>query len=118
MKRFITWYGVLVIFLAMWLGTSFVYWNQLRDQAVHEAQQHQQPFDESEFRTEYWAGYFENHQSEYAQLFFQALLIGALGTYIFKKEKEELIRIEQKLDAVLTRQGIGQHELQQLSAVD
>jgi hypothetical protein len=48
-----------------------------------------------------WAEYFENHQSEYAQLFFQALLLGALGTYLFKKEKDDILRIERKVDELI-----------------
>ena len=116
--KFFRWYGVLVIFAVMWLGTSMVYWSQLRDQAVHEAQEHGQEFKEDEFRTEFWAGFFENHQSEYAQLFFQGLFIGAMGVVLFKKEKEDILRIEQKLDRLLAEQGVSKKQLKELQKVD
>lgn len=117
MRKFFTWYGALVIFLVMWVASSGIYWTQLRDQVRQDAQAHGEAFDEDEFRTEYWAGYFENHQSEYAQLFFQALLIGALGSYLFKKEKEEILRLEQKVDALLRQQGADSRKIERLSTV-
>jgi hypothetical protein len=104
-SRFFRWYGALLILLVMWVGTSLLYWTHLRDEVKHQAEEHGQAFDEDEFRSQYWAGYFENHQSEYAQLFFQGLLIGALGSYLFKKEKEDILRIEAKVDALLREQG-------------
>ncbi|HEX2040359.1 MAG TPA: hypothetical protein VHF47_11585 [Acidimicrobiales bacterium] len=109
MIRFLKWYAAIVIFLVMWVASSFVFWHFDRQQEMNEAEQfcelQGQPvsacFEESEFRTRYWAEYFENHQSEYAQLFFQALFIGALGSYLFKKEKDEILRIEEKIDALI-----------------
>ncbi len=116
--RLLRWYGVIVVFLVMWVGSSFIYWSQLRDQVKQDAQEHGQEYKEDEFRTEYWAGYFENHQSEYAQLFFQALLIGALGAFLFKKEKEEVLRLDQKIDELLRRQGLDADQIEQLSRVE
>jgi hypothetical protein len=116
--KFFKWYGVLVIFAVMWLGTSFAYWTTLRDRMVHEAEEHGQEFKEDEFRTEYWAGYFENHQSEYAQLFFQALFIGAMGVVLFKKEKEDILRIEQKLDHLLVENNVSPQKLAALQKVE
>jgi|SRR5687767_3616022 len=109
MVRFLKWYSALFIFLVMWIGSSLLFWHFDRQHELNEAEQfcelQQQPvsecFEEREFRTRYWAEYFENHQSEYAQLFFQALLLGALGTYLFKKEKDDLLRIEEKVDALI-----------------
>lgn len=109
MRRFLMWYGAVLIFLLMWIGSSIVFWHYDRQHEMDEAQKfcelQGQPasecFEESDFRTRYWAEYFENHQSEYAQLFFQALLLGALGSYLFKKEKDDLLRIEEKVDALI-----------------
>ena len=46
---------------------------------------------------------FENWQSEWIQLFVQALLIQGLGHILYRKEKEDEERIEQKLDEVLSQ---------------
>ena len=109
MRRFLRWYAALFIFFAMWIACSVAFWHYDRQHEMNEARQFcelqgetvSECFEESEFRTRFWAEFFENHQSEYAQLFFQALLLGALGTYLFKKEKDDLLRIEAKVDALI-----------------
>jgi hypothetical protein len=44
---------------------------------------------------------FENWQSEWAQLFVQALLIQGLGHLLYRKEMEDQERIEGKIDQLL-----------------
>jgi hypothetical protein len=44
---------------------------------------------------------FENWQSEWIQLFVQALLIQGLGHVLYRKETEDQERMEQKLDDIL-----------------
>lgn len=117
MKRFFNWYGVLVIFAVMWLGTTMAYRATLRDQVAAEARQHNTEFSEADFNAEFWAGYFENHQSEYAQLFFQGLFIAAMGATLFKKEKEDLIRIEQKIDQLLKDAETSPQKMKALNQV-
>jgi low affinity Fe/Cu permease len=51
----------------------------------------------------FFASTFENWQSEWAQLFVQALLIQALGHVLYRKEMEDQERMEGKLDELLTR---------------
>src|SRR5687768_14589553 len=109
MRRLLHWYAAIIIFFVMWAVSTVLFWHFDRQHEMNEAQQfcelQQRPpsecFEESEFRTRFWAENFENHQSEYAQLFFQALLLGALGSYLFKKEKDDLLRIEAKVDALI-----------------
>lgn len=43
------------------------------------------PGDES---SRFWDGFWENHQSEYVQLFFQGLLLIALGSWIAYRDHE------------------------------
>jgi hypothetical protein len=45
----------------------------------------------------------ENWQSEWIQLFVQALLIQGLGHVLYRKETEDQDRMEHKLDQILTR---------------
>lgn len=49
------------------------------------------------------AAIFENWQSEWIQLFVQALLINALGHVLYRKEEEDQERMERKLDELLAR---------------
>jgi hypothetical protein len=50
---------------------------------------------------EFLSAVFENWQSEWIQLFMQALLIQGLGHVLYKKEAEDQERMEAKLDRLL-----------------
>lgn len=52
---------------------------------------------------QFWSAVFENWQSEWIQLFVQALLIQGLGHVLYRKETEDQERMEHKLDEVLDR---------------
>lgn len=54
---------------------------------------------------------FENWQSEWIQLFVQALLIQGLGHVLYRKETEDQERMERKLDQILTSLGSAQREV-------
>jgi hypothetical protein len=85
----------------MWVATMGLHFKYMHEKVELEAAAHQQPFSESEFRTEWLSDTFENHQSEYAQLFFQSLFVVAMASVWFRKQQEELARIEAKLDQIL-----------------
>jgi len=53
---------------------------------------------------EFWAATFENWQSEWLQLFVQAVLLLGLGHYVFKADKEDMERLEAKVDRLLERE--------------
>lgn len=93
-------WGVVYIFLVMWLGSMVVHYNELAAKSQNEAAEHSQEWSHSDFVTEFLSDTFENHQSEYAQLFFQTLLVVGYASVIFKKEKEDTVRQEAKLDAL------------------
>jgi hypothetical protein len=50
---------------------------------------------------QFLAAMFENWQSEWIQLFVQALLIQGLGHVLYKKEAEDQERMERKIDTIL-----------------
>jgi hypothetical protein len=52
---------------------------------------------------QFMAAVMENWQSEWLQLFVQALLIQGLGHVLYKKETEDQERMERKLDEILGR---------------
>lgn len=74
-----------VFFVASWGG-------QFATQLTTEKQlsaQHGQEFQMSEFWPQFWSATLENWQSEWLQLFMQALLISGFSAYIFRKQDEE-----------------------------
>lgn len=72
-----------LLFVGSWVG-QLVFQLQV---ARSDAEEHGQPFSLSEFWPQFWASTFENHQSEYLQLVFQAVLILALGSKLFRADQ-------------------------------
>lgn len=56
--------------------------------------------------SEFWAATFENWQSEWLQLVFQAVLLLGAKHWLFQVDAADLERIEAKLDRLL-RKGDG-----------
>ena len=83
-----------VFFIGSW-GGQFV--TQLQVQQ-HEAQQHSQTFNMEDFWPQFWASTFENWQSEWLQLTFQALLISGFAAYIFRKQDEEHFHTQRMIE--------------------
>jgi len=88
MKRHLQYWGALYILATLFLGSlvgQYVY------QVVigHE--------DMSKFMS----SVFENWQSEWIQLFVQALLIQGMGHILYKKEAQDEERMERKLNEIL-----------------
>jgi hypothetical protein len=76
---------LLVLFFGSW-GGQFATQLQVSKQ---EAQQHGQEFQMSEFWPEFWQSTFENWQSEWLQLFTQALIVAGFADYLFRKGNED-----------------------------
>lgn len=76
---------LLVFFMASW-GGQFVMQLQSEKQL---AEQYSKEFQMSEFWPEFWSSTFENWQSEWLQLAFQALLVVGFAEVIFRKGEEE-----------------------------
>lgn len=76
---------LIILFFASWGG-------QFATQLAAEkqsAEQHGTEFQMSEFWPEFWSATFENWQSEWLQLTFQALLVVGFAQLIFRKGEEE-----------------------------
>ncbi len=93
MKR----WGVAVILLLLWVSCTALFWGYERQVVQHEAEDHQTEFAEDEFRDEFWSGTFENLQSEWTQLFVQAVFVVGFASFLFKKSKEDMDRLEEKV---------------------
>ncbi|HYD09903.1 MAG TPA: DUF6766 family protein [Acidimicrobiales bacterium] len=95
-------YILLLLFLGSWLG-------QLITQLIevgNEAREHGQPFQMSDFWPQFWQATFENWQSEWLQLFVQAVVLLGMKHILFKADAEDMERLEAKVDALLESQQI------------
>ncbi len=103
--RFFRRWGAIVILVIMWAASTFGFWYFERQVEQHDAEDHQTEFSEDEFRDRFWAGTFENLQSEWAQLAVQGGLFIGAGAYVFLKQKEDIKRLETKIDRLTQLQG-------------
>jgi disulfide bond formation protein DsbB len=95
-------YLLLLLFVGSWLGQFFTQLSEFRS----EQQVHGQPFMWSEYFTTFFASTFENWQSEWLQLVFQAILLLGAKHWIFKVDAEDMERIEDKIDKIQDRLGL------------
>lgn len=65
------------------------------------------PEIESEGWGKFWASTFENWQSEWLQLIFQAVLLLGAKHWLFKVDAEDMERLEGKIDRLLEANGQG-----------
>jgi hypothetical protein len=72
-----------------------------------EARQHGGAFHWSEFWPQFFASTFENWQSEFLQLVWQAMGLALLLFWGSSQSKESDERIEAKLDALLVERGMN-----------
>ena len=93
---------LLLLFIGSWLGQFFT---QLAEFTATQ-QQHGRPFQWGEYLHTYFAATFENWQSEWLQLIFQAILLLGAKHWLFKVDAEDLERIEAKIDEVKDRLGL------------
>jgi hypothetical protein len=103
-----------VLFLLSWAGQFFFQMAQV----ANEAQQHGQPFQWSDFLPEFFSATFENWQSEFLQLVWQAAGLSFLYYWGSSQSREGDDRVEAKLDALLRERGIDPEELDQLIVQD
>lgn len=91
------------LFLFSWIG-------QFVTQAVvvaNEASQHGEQFTWSDFWPQFLASTFENWQSEFLQLVWQAVGLAFLFFWGSSQSRETEERMEAKLDLLLERQGMN-----------
>jgi hypothetical protein len=90
------------LFLLSWTG-QFIF--QLVE-AGNDAREHGQSFAWSEFLPQFFASTFENWQSEFLQLLWQAAGLAFLYFWGSSQSKESDDRMERKLDALLRERDI------------
>ena len=103
-------YVLLILFVGSWLGHFFA---QLAE-FTSEQEQHRQEFAWSDFWPAFLSSTFENWQSEWLQLVFQAILLLGAKHLIFKVDAEDMERLEHKVDEIRGRLGIQDEPADQL----
>ena len=109
--RFAKAYGFAIVtlglFVLSWSG-QFVF--QLMT-VRNEAADHEQPFSWAEFWPQFMSSTFENWQSEFLQLVWQAAGLALLFFWGSSQSKESDERMEAKLDRLLEERGIDPAEV-------
>src|SRR5690349_21817178 len=92
-------YLLLALFLGSWAGQFFTELVEFRsDQSTHG-----RPFVWGDYLTSFFASTFENWQSEWLQLVFQAILLLGAKHLIFRVDAEDMERLEAKVDEINRR---------------
>lgn len=97
-------YVLLALFLGSWIAQFATQLVEFRNEQAAIGQ----PFAWSDYWPAFLSSTFENWQSEWFQLVFQAILLLGAKHLIFQADAEDLERIERKLDAV--RESLGAPE--------
>jgi hypothetical protein len=95
-------YLLILLFAGSWIG-QFV--TQLTE-FTNTQLTHGQPFEWSQYWPEFFRSTFENWQSEWLQLVFQAILLLGAKHWIFRVDAEDLERIEAKIDDLKDAMGL------------
>jgi hypothetical protein len=90
------------LFLFSWIGQFVMQMMVERN----DAREHNSSFHMSEFWPQFFSSTFENWQSEFLQLIWQAVGLAFLLFWGSSQSKESDERIEAKLDALLQERGI------------
>ena len=96
-----------LFFLLSWAGQFVAQAAQIRN----EAQQHGEKFAWADFWPDFFASTFENWQSEFLQLVWQAVGLAVLLYWGSSQSKESDERVEAKLDRLLEERGIDPAEV-------
>jgi hypothetical protein len=100
-------YVLAALFLGSWLGQFFTQLSEYRS----DQEEHQQAFEWAGYLTNFFASTFENWQSEWFQLVFQAILLLGAKHLIFRVDAEDMERLEAKVDKL-------NHQLERQQARD
>jgi ferric iron reductase protein FhuF len=96
-----------LFFLLSWAAQFIFQMMEVRN----EAQQHGQQFTWSDFFPQFFQSTFENWQSEFLQLIWQAAGLALFYYWGSSQSKEGDDRLEAKVDALLRERGIDPEEL-------
>jgi hypothetical protein len=99
-------YVLLVLFAGSWIGQFVTQLKEFRS----EQQTHHEPFVWADYLVQFGASTFENWQSEWLQLIFQAILLLGAKHWLFQVDAEDMERLENKVDAIAEQLGLDPNE--------
>ncbi len=102
LKRWGAAYLLLVLFLASWLG-QFV---MMIIEVGNQAREHGQSFSMADFWPQFWSATFENWQSEWLQLFIQAVVLLGMKHVLFKADAVDMEQVQLDLTEIKEKLGI------------
>jgi hypothetical protein len=102
MRRWGAVYVLLLLFIGSWLGHFVSQLVEFRN----DQQAHGEAFAWADYWPAFLSSTFENWQSEWLQLVFQAVLLLGAKHWIFKVDAEDLERIEAKIDDIKDKLGL------------
>src|SRR4051794_34292362 len=102
LKRWGAAYLLLALFLASWAG-QFI---SMLIEVGNEAREHGQAFQLAEFWPQFWSATFENWQSEWLQLFVQAVILLGMKHVLFKADAQDMEQVQLDLTQIKEHLGI------------
>lgn len=97
-------YVLVLLFAGSWVGQFAAQLSEF----TSEQQQHGVAFAWSDFWPVFLSATFENWQSEWFQLVFQAILLMGAKHLIFRADSVDLERIEKKVDDIRAEMGLAE----------
>lgn len=97
---------LVLLFAGSWIGQFFTQLSQFRS----EQQSHGEPFMWADYFAQFFSSTFENWQSEWLQLIFQAILLLGAKHWLFRADAEDMERMERKVDAIAEHLGLDPNE--------
>jgi hypothetical protein len=101
-KRWGAAYLLFALFAASWAAQYIA----MLVEVGNDARQHGQAFQMSEFLPQFWSATFENWQSEWLQLFVQAVILLGLKHVLFKADAADTEQIQLDLTEIKEHLGI------------
>lgn len=105
MKHLRRW-GAVYVLLMLWLGSWLGQFVSQLTEFRAEQSTHGEPFTWADFWPAFFSSTFENWQSEWLQLIFQAILLMGAKHWIFRVDAEDMERIEAKIDKIQDHLGL------------
>ena len=102
LKRWGAAYLLFALFAASW-GAQFI---SMLIEVGNQARQHGQAFEMSEFLPQFWSATFENWQSEWLQLFVQAVILLGMKHVLFKADAADMEQVQLDLTEIKEHLGI------------
>ena len=99
-------WGAAYLLFALFLGSWVAQYISMLVEVGNEARSHGQAFEMSEFLPQFWASTFENWQSEWLQLFVQAVILLGMKHVLFKADAADMEQVQLDLTEIKEHLGI------------